>query len=193
MAIGPERLTSRQNARLSAILRERAELIERRKRRRTMRKKKEEEEGIRPSSHSSASTGSPTSLRSSATSTSGPTCAQRQFIYDFLTFLLCSRDRYPQCKLHDPGAVLWARTLCPLLCNDRCVVQWCRKLWCPVVALQSKVVDFPFVPQRQIPLVLPVWKTIETPQLPRWSIHLLCRSCLVHCASLCNDRPGWPR
>ena len=40
MAVGPERLTSRQNARLSAILRERAELIERKKRRRTMRKKK---------------------------------------------------------------------------------------------------------------------------------------------------------
>ena len=40
MAIRPERFTSRQNARLCAVMRELAELIERRKRRRTMRKKK---------------------------------------------------------------------------------------------------------------------------------------------------------
>ena len=50
----------------------------------------------------------------------------------------------------------------------------------------SQVVDFLFVPQRQIPMVLPVWKTIETPQLQYvawWSIPLLCRSCLT-CLSL---------
>ena len=40
LAIDPERLTSRQDARLSAVLRERAELVERRKRRRTTRKMK---------------------------------------------------------------------------------------------------------------------------------------------------------
>ena len=36
----------------------------------------------------------------------------------------------------------------------------------------------PFVPQRQIPMVLPVQKVIETPQLQlvRWSVPLLCRS-----------------
>ena len=41
----------------------------------------------------------------------------------------------------------------------------------------------PFVPQRQIPMVLPVQITIETPQLQsvRWSVPLLCRSCHARC------------
>ena len=34
----------------------------------------------------------------SATSSSSRKCAQIQFIYDLWTFLLCSRDRYPQCS-----------------------------------------------------------------------------------------------
>ena len=43
----------------------------------------------------------------------------------------------------------------------------------------------PFVPQRQIPMVLPVQKVIETPQLQlvRWSVPLLCRSCHARCRS----------
>ena len=51
----------------------------------------------------------------------------------------------------------------------------------PQVCSPSKVVDFPVVPQNQISTVLPVRKTIETPQLQCvvwWSMPLLCRSCL---------------
>ena len=50
----------------------------------------------------------------------------------------------------------------------------------------------PFVPQRQIPMVLPVEKAIETPQLQsvRWSMPLLCRSCHARCRS---DRCSWFR
>ena len=62
-------------------------------------------------------------------------------------------------------ARLW---MCVSLCNDRCVVRWCIICGCPTV--------------RQIPMVLPVRKTIETPQLqyvPWWSMLLLCRSCLL--------------
>ena len=101
-----------------------------------MRKNKKEEET--PASHSSSSTKSPTSLHSSATSSSSPTCAQLQFIYDFWTFLLCNRDRYPQCKLHDLGAV-FGQGLCALCCAKTGACS------------PSKVVDFLFVPQRQIP------------------------------------------
>ena len=52
MAIGSERLTSRQHARLSAVLRERAELVERRKKRRTMRKRKKRSKRKLPKSSS---------------------------------------------------------------------------------------------------------------------------------------------
>ena len=50
----------------------------------------------------------------------------------------------------------------------------------------------PFVLQRQIPMVLPVQKTIETPQLQsvRWLMPLLCRSCHARCRS---DRCSWFR
>ena len=50
----------------------------------------------------------------------------------------------------------------------------------------------PFVPQREIPTVLPVQKTIETPQLQsvRWSMPLLCRSCHARCPA---DRCSWFR
>ena len=50
----------------------------------------------------------------------------------------------------------------------------------------------PFVPQRQIPMVLPVQKAIETPQLQsvRWSMPLLCRSCHARCRA---DRCSWFR
>ena len=55
------------------------------------------------------------------------------------------------------------------------------------------VVDFPFVPQRQIPMVHASQQTTEISQLQyvtRWSMLLLCMSCLT-CPSLRNDRPGW--
>ena len=50
----------------------------------------------------------------------------------------------------------------------------------------------PFVPQRQIPMVLLVQKTIETPQLQlvRWLMPQLCRSCHARCRS---DRCSWFR
>ena len=48
----------------------------------------------------------------------------------------------------------------------------------------------PFVPQRQIPMVLLVQKAIDTPQLQlvRWSMPLLCRSCHARCRS---DSCSW--
>ena len=139
-------------------------------------KEEEEEEA---SSHSSSSTRSPTSLRSSATSSSSPTCAQLQFIYDFWTFLLCSRDRYPQCKLLGPGAVL-GQSRCAHCCATAGAWSMVQKNVVSRSCSLSKVVDFLVVPQRQIPLVLPVSKITETPQLQyvSWSIPLLCRSCL---------------
>ena len=50
----------------------------------------------------------------------------------------------------------------------------------------------PFVLQRQIPMVLPVQKTKETPQFQsvRWLMPLLCRSCHARCRS---DRCSWFR
>ena len=47
----------------------------------------------------------------------------------------------------------------------RCVVRWCSKLWLSRSCSPSKVVDFPFVEQRQIPMGLSVQQTIVTPQL----------------------------
>ena len=47
----------------------------------------------------------------------------------------------------------------------------------------SSVVDILFVPQRQIPMVQTVQQTTEIPQMPfvfRWSMLLLCLSCLPH-------------
>ena len=46
-----------------------------------------------------------------------------------------------------------------------------------------KFVDIPFVAQRQIPMVQTSVQTTEIPQLPfvfRWSMSLLCRSCLPY-------------
>ena len=78
VAIGPERLTSRQNARLSAILRERAELIERRKRRR--RKKRlpriplSRQGRRRPCAHLREVPAVQRVLRSSSSTTFGHSC-----------------------------------------------------------------------------------------------------------------------
>ena len=62
-----------------------------------------------------------------------------QFIYDFWTFLLCSRDR--------------------------CVVRWCRKLRLSRGCSPSKVVDIPFVPQKLIPTVQTIQQIMEIPHL----------------------------
>ena len=78
------------------------------------------------------------------------------------------------------------KVICPLLFRLVLLVRQRRKLWIFCSCRSSLVVDFPFVPRRQIPIVLPVRKTIETPQLQYvswWSMPLLCRSCLL-CALL---------
>ena len=63
----------------------------------------------------------------------------------------------------------------------RCVI----RLWLSRSCVSSKVVDFPFVPQKQIPMVLPVRKTIETPQLQYvswWSLPCCAgRACFARC------------
>ena len=58
----------------------------------------------------------------------------------------------------------------------------------------NKVVHTPVVPQKQIPMVLLVRKTIETPQLQYvfwWSMPLLCRSCSL--LVVVRDRCPWFR
>ena len=52
---------------------------------------------------------------------------QIQFLGDSWIFLLCSRDKYPQCIRSWCSS--WLRLMCPSLCNDRCAVLCCRKLW----------------------------------------------------------------
>ena len=141
LAIGPERLTSRQNASLSAILRERAELIERRKRRRTMRKKKNRRKKRLPSiplprqgrrracAHQRQVPAVQRVLSSSSSTTFGHSCSRSR----------CSS---------------WARTLCPLLCNDRCAVPVVQKTVVSRSCSPSKVVNITFVPRSQITMVL---------------------------------------
>ena len=56
----------------------------------------------------------------------------------------------------------------------------CRKLRIFRSCRSSQVVDFPVLVQRPFPMVLPVRKTMKTPQLQYfawWSMFLLCRSC----------------
>ena len=86
------------------------------------------------------------------------------------------------------------KVVVPVLCNDRCVVRWCSKLWLSRSCSPSKVVDTPFVPQRQIPMVQSGRKTTEAPQLQfvaRWSVPLLCRSCSMPVVVF--DRCPWFR
>ena len=60
-----------------------------------------------------------------------------------------------------------------------------QQRWLSRSCISSKVVDFPFVPQRLIPMVLPVWKTTETPQLQYvswWSLPCCAgRACSARC------------
>ena len=65
---------------------------------------------------------------------------------------------------------------------DQIMVQTAETVVVP--QLQSiQVVDIPFVPQRQFPMVQTIQQTTEIPQMPfvfRWSMPLLCRSCLPY-------------
>ena len=91
-----------------------------------------------------------------------PVVQQRQVLIVFFSFLVQSLDK----------------VVVPVLHNDRDMVRQCRKpCWCR--SLQFIEGRHPFVPQRQILMVLPVQKAIETPQLQsvKWSMPLLCRSC----------------
>ena len=51
------------------------------------------------------------------------------------------------------------------LCRDRCVVLWYRKLWSFRSCSSSLAVDFPFVPQKLIPMVQSAQQIMEIPQL----------------------------
>ena len=98
---------------------------------------------------------------------------QIQFIYIRLVFQLGRRDRYQQCMPSSSRCSFWTWFLtCPLWCFDRCVFRWCSKLWLFRSCISSTVVDIPFVPQRQIPMVQTIQQTTDTPQLLfvfRWS------------------------
>ena len=79
-----------------------------------------------------------------------------------------------------PQVQFLGKVVAPVLCNDRCVVRWCCKLWLSRSCSPSKVVDIPFLSQRQIPVV----------QFRR-SMPLLCRSCSMPVV-VC-DRCSWFR
>ena len=99
---------------------------------------------------------------------------QIQFIDDFSTLLLCSRDRYPQCTLPETPVVMQR------------LVGWSRqcRLEAPQLQFVFKVVVFLLVPQRQIPHVF------EIPQLPYiwWSMSLLCSCTRFHRSLTCPLR-----
>ena len=88
----------------------------------------------------------------------------------------------------------WTRLFsCPVLCNDW--PSWssqCRKSRWFRSCSSSMVVDILVFAQLLLPMVLPVQKTIEIPQLQlvRWSMPFLCRSCHARCRS---DRCSWFR
>ena len=91
---------------------------------------------------------------------------QIQFIHRRLFFQLRRRDRYPQCIRSCSLCSSWTRFLtCPLRYFERCFVRWCRKLWLSRSCRPSKVVDIPFVPQRQILMVHTILQTTQFPQL----------------------------
>ena len=208
MAIGPERLTSRQQARLSAVLRERAELVERRKKRRTMRKRKK---------RSKRSSPSPLLVYGYGAVGKGPALARRRLVVVDVSVNMY--DMFQQLPIYSGRCLLpflrqsgghssyatetstvvyrcssWTMLFsCLVLCNDR--PSWssqCRFLRWFRSCSSSMVVDIPVFAQLLLPMVLPVQKTIETPQLQsvRWSMPLLCRSCHARCRA---DRCLWFR
>ena len=106
------------------------------------------------------------------------------------TFQLCYGDRYGCLQVQFLDHVVFPARYCattgPLGPHsaDICAGS--------AVAVSSMVVDIPVFAQLLLPMVLPVQKTIETPQLQsvRWSMPLLCRSCHARCRS---DRCSWFR
>ena len=81
-----------------------------------------------------------------------------------------------------PSGVAKPKMLRILAGMDQFMVQAAETVVVP--QLQSiQVVDIPFVPQRQFPMVQTIQQTTEIPQMPfvfRWSMTLLCRSCLPY-------------
>ena len=79
----------------------------------------------------------------------------------------------------------WARSLCPCCATTGIWSDSAESRAGAAVAVYRRSL-LPFVPQRQIPMVLPVQKTIQTLQLQSfsWSMPLLCRSCA--CPLLCT-------
>ena len=80
----------------------------------------------------------------------------------------------------------------PVVCSSGAVCQTALKLWMSRSCSSSQVVDFPFVPQRQLSKVPPYRQTVEIPQLQHvawWLMPLHNMSCLT-CLLLCNDRLG---
>ena len=79
----------------------------------------------------------------------------------------------------------WARSLCPCCATTGIWSDSSESRAGAAVAVYRRSL-LPFVPQRQIPMVLPVQKTIQTLQLQSfsWSMPLLCRSCA--CPLLCT-------
>ena len=146
MAIG--HLTSRQEARLSAVIRERAELIERRKRRRTMRKRKKRRKRKTPKTSSSC----------------GRVHRRQQqcYVHDWFSWCCSSRCVLSfgrQAQDATPGPLCTRRTvisglclagfaghvtfaLCSLLLSAGRVVHFLDKLFSPVVV------------QRQVPVLV---------------------------------------
>ena len=139
MAIGPERLTSRQQARLSAVLRERAELVERRKKRRTMRKRKKRSKRKLPKSSSGVRVrrcGQGSRSRSSSSCGCGRLCEHARQVPAvaglqwkvppsisptmWWTFQLCYGDRY---GYGPEGQLQWRECwFCWLQYTSRCVL-----------------------------------------------------------------------
>ena len=103
-----------------------------------------------------------TSLCPSATSSSSRKCAQIQFIFDLWTFLLCSRDRYPQCSSQS-WCSSWARSLCPCCATTGAWFDGAENCGVPAVSFHRRSSTFPFVPQKQILMVESIQRIIEIP------------------------------
>ena len=103
---------------------------------------------------------------------------QLQFIDRVLDLPVVQRRRGPHSatvRKTDliPQVQFLGKVVAPVLRNDSCVVRWCRKLWLSCSCSSSKVVDIPFVPQRQITNVQTSQQITEIPQLQyvdRWSM-----------------------
>ena len=89
------------------------------------------------------------------------------------------------CGSCSASVAVLGKVVVPVLRNDRILSDSAESRAGAAVAVYRRSL-LPFVPQRQIPMVLPVQKTTETLQLQsfRWSMPLLCGSCA--CPLLCT-------